>query len=411
MKKLKKVSLFCVLIIFVLLFIYICYIDSIPSSIILLQGEEIGLKPMFGLNIEVNAKESIETSFQEESEISDKIGKNELSLNLGNIKLKDISVTTIPNKVVVPGGEAIGLKLYTNGVLVVGMSEIEGEDNKKYKPYENSGIEEGDMITKISDKTVTCTADLITYVNECNGKEINLKYVRDGKEYETKMNPTKTGEKDYKLGLWVRDAAAGVGTLTFYEPSTESFACLGHGINDVDTYELIDIASGELVTTNILDIVKGTDGAPGEIRGSIERGVTLGQIEKNTAFGVYGKMSNLGRLNVSNSAEVEVANRSEIQTGKAEILCELENGKTERYEIEIQKLFLENNQDNKSMLIKVTDEELIEKTGGIIQGMSGAPILQNGKFIGAVTHVLVNDSKVGYAVFADMMIKQMREVE
>lgn len=409
MKKLKKVSLFCVLIIFVLLFIYICYIDSIPSSIILLQGEEIGLKPMFGLNIEVNAKESIETSFQEESEISDKIGKNELSLNLGNIKLKDISVTTIPNKVVVPGGEAIGLKLYTNGVLVVGMSEIEGEDNKKYKPYENSGIEEGDMITKISDKTVTCTADLITYVNECNGKEINLKYVRDGKEYETKMNPTKTGEKDYKLGLWVRDAAAGVGTVSFYEPQTGSFAALGHGIIDIDTEEIIHIATGELVTSNIVSIVKGEKGKPGEIRGSIENGTTIGSVYKNSAFGIYGKLNRGTKFIKSNTKEMEILPRDEIQTGKAKIICTLENNKTEEYEIEIQKVFMNNNTDNKSMIIKVTDQKLIEKTGGIIQGMSGSPIIQNDRFVGAVTHVMVNDPTMGYGVFADMMLKQMSE--
>ena len=149
---------------------------------------------------------------------------------------------------------------------------------------------------------------------------------------------------------------------------------------------------------------------PGEIRGVIDGESTIGSIYKNTSYGVYGKVTDKSRLNLSNNNELEVANRSEITTGKAQIMCELENGKVKKYDIEIQKLFLENNQNNKSMLIKVTDEELIEKTGGIIQGMSGAPIIQNGKFIGAVTHVLVNDSKMGYAVFADLMIKQMREV-
>ena len=222
--------------------------------------------------------------------------------------------------------------------------------------------------------------------------------------------PAKTSNNEYKLGLWVRDAAAGVGTITFYEPSTGEFGALGHGINDVDTYELIDIANGELVTTNIIDIVKGEEGSPGEIRGIIEDGKTIGNVSKNTSFGVYGNMLDTSRLNINKNNELEVANRNEIKTGKAEIMCELENGKVENYEIEIQKIFLENNSDNKSMLIKVTDENLIEKTGGIIQGMSGAPIIQNGKFIGAVTHVLVNDPQMGYAVFGDLMIKQMREV-
>ena len=162
------------------------------------------------------------------------------------------------------------------------------------------------------------------------------------------------------------------------------------------------------IDREIIDIVKGEDGSPGEIRGTIDNGTSLGNIYKNTGFGIYGDIDNAAKLTLTQYKEYEVANRSEITTGKAEILCELENGKTQSYEIEIQRLFLENNENNKSMLIKVTDEELIEKTGGIIQGMSGAPIIQNGKFIGAVTHVLVNDAKTGYAVFGDLMIKQMR---
>jgi len=183
----------------------------------------------------------------------------------------------------------------------------------------------------------------------------------------------------------------------------------GHGIIDVDTSELIKIANGELVTTNILSINKGEKGNPGEIRGTIESGYTIGEISKNSSFGVFGKLSSPSRINVSSNDAIEVALREEIKTEEAQIICELENGKKEYYDIEIQRVFLNNNQDNKSMLIKIKDEDLIEKTGGIIQGMSGAPIIQNGKFIGAVTHVLVNDPSMGYGVFADMMLKQMRE--
>ena len=189
------------------------------------------------------------------------------------------------------------------------------------------------------------------------------------------------------------------------------FATLGHGIMDIDTAELIKIANGELVTTNILSINKGTKGNPGEIRGTIEAGHTIGSISKNTKFGVFGTINKTPYLNTSNTNEVQVALREEIKTGKAQIICELENGKKEYYDIEIQRIFISNNKDNKSMLIKVTDKKLLEKTGGIIQGMSGAPIIQNGKFVGAVTHVLVNDPTIGYGVFADIMLKQMKEVE
>lgn len=184
----------------------------------------------------------------------------------------------------------------------------------------------------------------------------------------------------------------------------------GHGITDIDTGELINIASGEFVTTRILNITKGESGNPGKIQGTIENQVNIGDIDKNTKFGIYGKVDNLAGLSIDTSKEMEVATRDEIQVGKATILCSLDNKTVQEYEIEIEKIFKENNYDNKSMEIKVTDERLLEKTGGIIQGMSGSPIIQNGKFIGAVTHVLVNNPEEGYAVFGDIMLKQARGI-
>ena len=401
MKKIKKILIVITLI---LIYIYVCNISMLPNNIILMQGEVLNLNTVLGVNVK-NAK-TVTASSNLNNSIFEETGKMNLELNLFNLfSVKDVTVNVIPKTTVIPLGKAIGMKMYTKGVLVVGMSEIEGQ-----KPYENTGIETGDKIVEVNNIKINNTDELIACVNSSKGESIEITYISDNEEEVANMSPVKTGENEYKLGLWVRDAAAGVGTLTFYEPSTGEFGALGHGINDVDTYQLIDIANGELVTTNIIDIVKGEDGTPGEIRGVIDGGSTIGSIYKNTNYGVYGKVIDTSRLNLSKNKEIEVANRSEITTGKAEIMCELEDGKIEKYEIEIQKIFLENNQDNKSMLIKVTDEDLIEKTGGIIQGMSGAPIIQNGKFIGAVTHVLVNDSKMGYAVFADLMIKQMREV-
>lgn len=213
------------------------------------------------------------------------------------------------------------------------------------------------------------------------GNSLEIKYVREGEEYSTNLSPAKTKENEYKLGLWVRDAAAGVGTISFYEPETGNFAALGHGIMDIDTSKLIDISKGELVTSKIISIVKGENGKPGEIKGSIENGTSCGEIYENTPFGIYGKIRNTSVLGIDKSKTIEVANRDEIKTGDAKILCTLENGKKQEYDIKIEKIYLTNNSNNKSMLIKVTDEELIEKTGGIIQGMSGSPIIQNGKFI------------------------------
>lgn len=397
----KRVIFICFLII---IYVYVCNISMLPNNIILMQGDTLNLNTVFGLD--VKGAQTMQASSSLNNSVVEKTGKLDLNLSLFNLfGVKDVTVNVIPKTTVVPVGKAIGMKLYTEGVLVVGMSEIEGQ-----KPYEASGIEAGDKIIEVNNEEISSTDELIECVNNSNGKNVEIKYISKQEEKTASIEPVKTSDNEYKLGLWVRDAAAGVGTLTFYEPSTGQFGALGHGINDVDTYELIDIASGELVTTNILEIVRGTDGAPGEIRGSIDNGVTIGKILKNTNVGIYGSVESFAKAVNSNAKEMEVANRNEIQTGKAEILCELENGKTESYEIEIQKIFIDNNENNKSMLIKVTDEELLEKTGGIIQGMSGAPIIQNGKFIGAVTHVLVSDSTMGYAVFGDMMIKQMREV-
>lgn len=405
MKLFKKIIIITFLLI---IYAYVCNISLLPSNYIIMQGENLRLYTLLGIRlIEESSYQTLQTSSTLEQEKINKIGKVSFKLNLFNlIPLKNIDVNVIPKTTVVPMGNAIGMKLYTAGVLVVGMSEIEGK-----KPYENSGIKEGDRIIQINQNQIDNTDDLMKAVNKSDGNNISIKYVRDEKTITTSIKPLKNSSNEYKIGLWVRDAAAGVGTLTFYEPSSGMFATLGHGIMDIDTAELIKIANGELVTTNILSINKGTKGNPGEIRGTIEAGHTIGSISKNTKFGVFGTINKTPYLNTSNTNEVQVALREEIKTGKAQIICELENGKKEYYDIEIQRIFISNNKDNKSMLIKVTDKKLSEKTGGIIQGMSGAPIIQNGKFVGAVTHVLVNDPTIGYGVFADIMLKQMKEVE
>ena len=334
----------------------------------------------------------------------------EISL-FGKLKLKNVVVTTIENTEVIPVGKIIGLKLYTNGVLIVGMSEIEDKNQEFNKPYELSDIEEGDTIVAINDKEIISTEDLVNKVNKSKGEKLKINFRHDENVKECSIEPVQTSTNEYKLGLWVRDSEAGVGTVSFYEPSTKSFGALGHGIADMDTEQLINISSGEFITTKILNIVKGESGNPGRIQGTIDNQKNIGIISKNTKFGVYGKVDNLSSLKIDTSKEMEVALRDEIKTGKATIMCSVENDKIEEYEIEIEKIYKENNYDNKSMLIKITDKRLLDKTGGIIQGMSGSPIIQNGKFVGAVTHVLVNNPTEGYGVFGDIMIKEMKSTK
>lgn len=397
----KKIIMLLLVFFLLLIYIYTLVINYIPDKITLFEGEELSLKTFVGIGLE-RQDESLTVSSATNSK---SIGKEKVSVNLfDKLLIKNIDVSVIPKTKIIPVGSIAGLKLYTNGVLVVGMSEIEGE-----KPYEHTGIEEGDTILKINNDMVNSTDDLIQKVNMSKGNEIKVQYIHDNQSKECSIKPVAV-KNEYKIGLWVRDSAAGVGTVTFYEPATQKFGALGHGITDIDTGELIDISSGEFVSANILNIKKGENGNPGKIQGTIEEQDTIGNIDKNTQFGIYGKMKNISNLNIDKSKEMEVALRDEIKLGKATILCSLDNRKVEEYEIEIKKIYKDNNYNNKSMEIKITDEKLIEKTGGIIQGMSGSPIIQNGKFIGAVTHVLVNSSTEGYAIFGDLMIKQSKEI-
>lgn len=339
---------------------------------------------------------------------NENVNKTKIEVNLfGLVNVKDIDVISIENYEVVPVGKIIGLKLYTNGVLIVGMTEIEDIHNIKLKPYETEDIKEGDTIIKVNDYEISSIEDLQEAVNSSSGEELELILVRDGEILTCKVTPAEVEKNKYKLGLWVKDAATGVGTMSFYEPESGTFAALGHGISDSDTDKLIDIDSGEIVTSKIISIQKSEVGEAGEIRGSIAGQGTIGEVFRNTEFGIFGRLNNLAKLNIDSSKTIPVALRNEIELGKAKIRCTLNDGITKDYDIEIEKIFINNNQNNKSMQIKIIDQELVEKTGGIIRGLSGAPIIQNGKFIGAVTNVLVNDPERGYAIFGDIMIKEL----
>ncbi len=270
----KKIKPILLILFFLIIYIYVCNITLLPNNIIVFQGEELNLRTLYGL--EINTKDRSNSSYdamQASTNLSEKasssIGTVNLSLDLfGTIPLKEIDVNVLPRTTVIPMGNSVGLKLYTDGVLVVGMSEIKGENDVKYKPYENSGIKEGDRIIQVNNTAIKNTDELIDNVNKSNGKELKIVYVRDENQLTANITPTKTSENEYKLGLWVRDAAAGVGTATFYEPSTGMFAALGHGITDIDTGEIVDIANGELTTSTIVSIKKGEKGDPRRNKGN-----------------------------------------------------------------------------------------------------------------------------------------------
>ena len=396
----KKINIVITILFLFIIYMYVANISLIPKQITLLEGENLEIKTLYGLEV-------VETS----STISGDENTIKLSLNLLGQNVKDVTLNVLEDIEVIPIGNIIGLKLYTNGVLIVGMSEIENINNVIEKPFENLDIKEGDTIIKVNNSEIQDIEALQKEINNSEGENINLTLLKeDGTISTSNIKPVQVGNKEYKLGLWVKDAATGVGTLTYYEPDTKQFAALGHGITDVDTDKLINIDSGSIVKSKVVSIQKGEEGKPGEIRGSIINQPVIGKVYKNTEFGIFGEITETSNLQIDYSKKFKVALRDEIEEGDASIYCSLDGKETKEYKIKIEKIFKENNENNKSMLIGVVDEELIQKTGGIIRGLSGAPIIQNNKFVGAVTNVLVNMPTKGYAIFADIMIKNMNSL-
>lgn len=294
-------------------------------------------------------------------------------------------------KSVIPCGIPIGIAVYSKGVLVTGTENISGSTFSEE-------VKKGDVILKANGADVNSAAELSEIINSCDSP-ISIVACRSGHIFETTVQPTDT-DSGKKIGLWVRDSTAGIGTLTWYNPETKDFAALGHGISDSDTLSLINIRHGDIYACKIMGVKKGEKGVPGEINGAFS-GKSIGSIESNNAFGISGRLT---ESIMSSQKSVMLAEKNEIHEGAAYIMCDVDGGGAEPYKAAILRVNLENT-DGKNFILKVCDERLLEKTGGIVQGMSGSPIIQNDKLIGAVTHVFLNNPAKGYGVFADKMIE------
>lgn len=310
---------------------------------------------------------------------------------------REIDVDAKKEKVMVyVGGYPLGFTMSCSGVLVIAKSNESAKN-----------VKEGDIITHINNEKVYNAEQILMMLNsiELAGKKLTLKLLRNGTEQTSQITPIyDTSLKLYKLGLWIRDDAAGVGTLTYIRADNNRFGALGHPVCDIDTGSLMPTKEGNIFKCNIVGYKQGLRGNPGELKGLFLRnGKMLGSLDKNNKFGVFGRFSQT-QIPAFNSKLMEVARPKEIKTGKAKIRCTIDGTQPKEYDIEIVRAYFSNKKDNKSMFIRITDKELIEKTGGIVQGMSGSPIIQNGKLVGAVTHVFVSDPTKGYAVFADYMI-------
>lgn len=306
------------------------------------------------------------------------------------------------SRCVIPCGTPFGVKLYTDGVVVVGTEEIIF-GGKRTSPAEDAGITDGDVIYSVNGKKVNSNKELSNLINSSGGRTVSVQIKRNEKIFTTKLTPARTTEDgDYKAGLWVRDSCAGIGTMTFYEPQSGCFAALGHGICDTDTGKLLPSSDGEIVNSTIESITKGIKGTPGGLNAYFTDDEPIGRLVKNTDQGVYGTLEYTPK-----GCALTVANRKDVKIGKASILSTIEGEIPKLYDIEITSINFEACNNTKNMVIEIKDKDLLEKTGGIVQGMSGSPIIQNGKVVGAVTHVFVNDPEKGYAIFADTMLKEI----
>ncbi|OAT87878.1 SpoIVB peptidase [Candidatus Arthromitus sp. SFB-turkey] len=321
-------------------------------------------------------------------------------------KIKTVEVMAIPKEIqLYPGGNVVGIKLQTNGPLVVGFSDIENEEQKPYSPSKESGINLGDVILAINEIEINSSEFLAETLNSLKLDELDVKIERDGKILYKKVKPVKTSDGKNKIGLWVRDSTAGIGTVTFIDPETGLYGALGHPITDVDTGDIIKISKGNIVNSSIVNVKRGEKGNPGELKGVfINDDIKLGSVKHNTKYGIFGEYS----LENFYGEKLSIALKNEIQEGPAKIISTIDNDEPKMYDVVIEKLLQQDNPSSKSMIIKVVDEELLEKTGGIVQGMSGSPIIQNNKLVGAVTHVLVNKPDTGYGIYIEWMLKESK---
>lgn len=326
---------------------------------------------------------------------------------LGVLPVKEVNVNEISNLEVYPGGIPIGIKMNTKGLLVIAFSDIKNVNNTDIEnPSILSGLNVGDVILKADNKQLSTSSELIKIINDKNGESIKLSIDRCGEIFEKELKPVKIdGEDKYKLGLWLRDSTAGVGTLTFYDKNSKNYGALGHPITDVDTNSLLKVGKGSIVESSIISVKKGQRGNPGELKGIfVNENKELGNIKNNTECGIFG-ISNNNLQNIISTKPMKIALRNEIKEGPAQIITTIDENGPKYYDIVIEKLLNQDSPGTKSMVIRITDDTLLEKTGGIVQGMSGSPIIQNNKIIGAVTHVLINKPDTGYGIYIEWMVR------
>lgn len=405
MKKIiKATSLISGLLCLIILAVSVSFIQFLPESFYVGAGQELELNSQ--INKFISAERQDDLSVPADAAVTPKSYTANLKL-LGVVPIKSVEVKMQERQCVIPCGTPFGIKLYTAGVIVVGMTDVDTSGGA-VNPARLAGIKEGDAIISIAGQKVSTTEDVAKAFEDCDGRAIDVEIQRADSSFVIKFTPAlSASQKRYKAGLWVRDSSAGIGTMTFYDPATHVFAGLGHAVCDVDTGEILPLMSGAIVKSTITGCNASRNGSPGELCGYFHNDTPLGEVMINGETGVYGKTNRP----LSNAQALPVAMKQEISEGKAQIIASVNDEGEKYYDIEIVKINYSSSLSQKNMVIKITDPVLLEETGGIVQGMSGSPIIQNGMLVGAVTHVFVNNSTHGYGIFAENMLNTANSLQ
>ena len=383
---------------------------TIPDEIIMFEGDQTRISSVIPAVASLGSTEVARLD-QQQSNLTingKKSGSDILDLTVGDFPVKKVGVKVLPDFKVIPGGQSIGVKLNTRGVLVVGHHLIHTNEGDR-SPGEIADIQVGDIITKINGQTVKKMSDIGTIVKKAgsDGNALKVTIVRENEELSKKLIPVKDKQNEsYRIGLYIRDSAAGVGTLTFYHPNTKKYGALGHVISDMDTKKPIVVNHGEIYPSSVTSIEKGSNGHPGEKLARFSNTAQkLGTITRNSPFGIFGEMNDEVKKGMYDQP-MPIALSHQVKEGPAKILTVVKGSEVKEYDVEVISSIPQKFPATKGMVIKVTDPELLKETGGIVQGMSGSPIIQEGKVIGAVTHVFVNDSTSGYGVHIEWMLEE-----
>ncbi len=355
------------------------------------------------------SNQTVEIDFSKELIVtgaSDQIYSADLKL-FGVLPYKTVRLETVDTYMVIPSGQTIGIYVKMKGVYVIDVGEFQTQENVTVEPCKDK-LQSDDYIVAVNGEEINRKKDFTELVQNSDGETLTFTVIRDNKEEVIKVTPVMAADGTYKIGAWIRDSLQGVGTMTFVEEDGD-YGALGHAVRDADTNELVSISSGTLYETSIVSISRGKEGEPGEITGFIQydHDKKIGDISENTLTGIYGCVSKEEWLEGSAHEPIEIALKQEIVLGEAYIVSSI-TGNCEKYAVEIVDIKYNSNENKKALTIRVTDEKLLELTGGIVQGMSGSAIIQNGKLIGAVTHVLVNDPEKGYGIFIENMLNVNR---